>query len=140
MLNFNSGLLNKPVIAIKTSSSALAKLTNAAVAKVNGTLVRIAAADLPALTTAASLANGEKNVVLFVTDSAGTVTNLYGTKSTTYAGIAFPTVDLTTKTLLGGILITAAATFTGGTTALDAANITVDYFDVDNLPQTRYAL
>jgi len=139
MLNLNSVLLNKPVIAIKTGSSALAKLTNAAVAKVNGTLVRIAAADLPALTTAASLASGDKNVVLFVTDNAGTVTNLYGTKSTTYAGIVFPTVA-NTLTVLGGIVITAAATFTGGTTALDAANITVDYFDADNLAQSRFAL
>jgi hypothetical protein len=140
MLNFNSGLLNKPVIAIKTSSSALAKLTNAALVKFNGTLIRIAAADLPALTTAASLANGEKNVVVFVTDSAGTVSNLYGTKSTTYAGIVFPTVNQNTQVVLGAALITAGATFTGGTTALDAANITVDYFDADNLPQSRFAL
>ena len=139
MLNIDNVLLNKPVIAIKAGSSALAKLTNAALVKVAGTLIRIAAADLPAITTAASLASGEKNVVLEVTDSAGTVSNLYGTKSTTYAGIVFPKVSAG-SVLLGGFVITAAATFTGGTTALDAANITTEYFDADTLIQSRLAL
>jgi hypothetical protein len=140
MLNFNSGLLNKPVCAIKAASSALAKLTSAALVKFNGTLIRIAAADMPALTTAASLATGEKNVVVFVTDSAGTVSNLYGTKSTTYAGIVFPTVNQNTQVVLGALVITAAATFTGGTTALDAANITSEFFDADGMAQSRIAL
>lgn len=139
MNNFNR-LLNKPVIAIKTASSALAKLTNAAIVMFNGALLRIAAADLPALTTAASLASGEKNIVLFVTDSDGTVTNLYGTKSTTYAGIVIPSVNQAQYVLLGGVVITAAATFTGGTTALDAANITAEYFDADGIGLTRIAL
>lgn len=139
MINSNR-LLSKPVIAIKSGSSALAKLTNTALCMFNGALLRIAAADLPALTTAASLASGEKNVVLFVTDSAGTVSNLYGTKSTTYAGIVFPSVNPSTYVVLGGAVITAAATFTGGTTALDAANITTEYFDADNFVLSRFAL
>lgn len=126
--NVSRGLLKPSTVAIKAASSALAKMTNSCIAIVNGTKVVVAAADLPALTTAASLASGEKNVVVFVTDNAGTVTNLYGTKSTTDAGVIWPVVPLD-KTVIGFVYITAAATFTGGTTALDAANITSVFAD-----------
>lgn len=126
--NVSRGLLKPSTVAIKAGSSALAKMTNSCIAKANGTMLVIAAADLPALTTAASLATGEKNVVVFVTDSAGTVTNLYGTKATTDAAVIFPVVPAD-KTVVGFAYITAAATFTGGTTALDAANITTVYAD-----------
>jgi hypothetical protein len=126
--NVSRGILRDPTVAIKTGSSALAKMTNSCLAIVNGTKVLIAAADLPALTTAASLASGEKNVVVFVTDAAGTVTNLYGTKATTDAAVLWPVVPAD-KTVIGFAYITAAATFTGGTTALDATNITTIYGD-----------
>lgn len=139
MNNINR-LINKPVIAIKAGSSALAKLTNAAILVINGIIVRIAAADLPALTTAASLATGEKNIVLFLSNVSGTTSIVFGTKSTTYAGIVLPSVNPATHVVLGGILITAAATFTGGTTALDATDITAEYFDADGLGATRFAL
>ena len=139
MNNINR-LINKPVIAIKAGSSALAKLTNAAILTINGVLVRIAAADLPALTTATSLASGEKNIVLFVSNNSGTTSVLFGTKSTSYAGIVIPTFNPAQYVLLGGILITAAATFTGGTTALDATDITAEYFDAEGLGATRIAL
>jgi hypothetical protein len=76
-------------------------------ASVTGILVKIAAGTaMPALTgiviTAAFF-----NVVCFFVDSAGNLTAAAGTQAATLGGVLF-------------LIITNAATFTGGTTALDA--------------------
>lgn len=118
---------NSGGLAIKTAGSALVKTVNAVVCMVEGGLVSVAAADMPALTGLGTLASGEKNVVVFVSDSAGTVSNLYGTKSTTLAGIVFPTITAD-RAVLGFVTIQATgASFIGGTTALDAGSHVVTY-------------
>jgi hypothetical protein len=88
-------------------------------ASVTGILVKIAAGTaMPALTgiviTAAFF-----NVVCFFVDSAGNLTAAAGTQAATLGGVLFPQPP-DGKALVGFLIITNAATFTGGTTALDA--------------------
>lgn len=99
-----------------------------------------AATDIP-LTAAAIQPVLTKCLYLICIDSAGTVTSIKGT--------AVLTADLTagTKVLewpqptagtcpIGAVKMTLAstATFTPGTTALDAANCTAAYYDLDTVP------
>jgi hypothetical protein len=139
-MNLSRSLLTAGVIVIKAGGSALAKLTNAAVAFLNGGIVSVAAADLPALTSF-NIPKAAFGVVLFVADAAGTVTKLYvsdassfstvsGARGSTAALAVWPKVPAD-KICLGGILIGAKSdtAFTGGSTALDASGYTFVFFD-----------
>jgi hypothetical protein len=99
-----------------------------------------AATNLP-FTAAAVQAVLTKCLYLVCVDSGGTVTTVKGT--------AVLTADLTagnavlqwpeypsSKCVVGAVKITLAstATFTPGTTALDAANVTATYYDLFNIP------
>lgn len=113
-------------LVIHGSASTLAK-TGAAdfYASAKGVLVKIASGtDMPALTglviTAAFF-----NVALFFVDSAGVVTVAFGNQGATIGAVGWPQFP-EGKALVGYLLITNASTFTGGTTALDAA--TTVYF------------
>lgn len=113
--------LNTAGLAIKTGGSTLAK-TGAAdcYLNVDGVLVKIAAAtDMPALTGLSITAN-YFNVACFFVDRGGTTSVLFGTQGSTLAGVKWP-VFPEKKALIGTLLITHSATFTGGTTALDTA-------------------
>lgn len=118
---------NSAGLAIKAGSSALAKSVNTIYYWLNGVLYTKAAADMAAL-TGINIANGSKNVVAFCIDSAGTLTAVAGTAATTLAGIVPPTIP-NNVAVIGWILIDngTGSTFTGGTTALDAASLTVTY-------------
>jgi hypothetical protein len=114
---FNSGAL-----AIKTSSSALAKTANAVYGIVDGVLVTKAAADMAALS--GTVTNAKFNVFCFYVNAAGTLTTLMGTEAATLAGVVFPTkVDGTV--MIGFVIInpTGTGNFVGGTTALDDATV-----------------
>ena len=85
----------------------------------NGVPVTIAAGTaMPALVgtvTASSF-----NVFCFFVDSASVVTVVRGTEGTTLAKVKFPNFP-EGKALVGYLIVTNGSTFTGGTTALDAA-------------------
>jgi hypothetical protein len=118
---YSSQPLTSAGLVIHGSASALAK-TGAAdfYAIANGTLVKIAAStDLPAL-TGINITAANFNVVCFFIDSGGTVTIAAGTQGATVGAVLFPPFPKG-KALVGFLLITNASTFTGGTTALDAA-------------------
>lgn len=66
------------------------------------------------------------NVVCFYVDSAAALTVVPGTQGATVGAVVFPQPPQK-KALVGFLLITNASTFTGGTTALDAA--TTVYFN-----------
>lgn len=86
----------------------------------NGVLVKVAAGTaLPAL-TGITITAAFFNVVCFFVDSAGALTALAGTQAATLGGVVFPQFPAK-KALIGFLIITNASTFTGGTTALDAA-------------------
>jgi len=104
---------------------------------VKGQLFTIAAgADMPE--PAGVVADGTSNVFCFFANEAGV--SIDATKMTVLMGTAGATIDLIRfpkfpegKTLIGFIIVTVAggATFTGGTTALGAANITTVYVSPD---------
>jgi hypothetical protein len=88
-------------------------------ASATGILVKVAAGTaMPALTgiviTAAFF-----NVVCFYVDNAGNLTVAAGTQSATLGGVVFPQPP-DGKALVGFLIISNGAGFTGGTTALDA--------------------
>lgn len=86
----------------------------------NGKAVTIAAGtDMPALTGLVITANSF-NVACFYIDAGSTVTAVFGIEGTTRAKLQFPAPPLK-KALVGYLVITHSATFTGGTTALDTA-------------------
>lgn len=118
---FNSQPLATAGLVIKAATSTLAKTGAAAYHGVaNGKLVTIAAAtDMPALTGLTITANSFNTACFFI-DSASVVTALFGTEATTRAGVVFPAFP-EGKALVGFLIITHSATFTGGTTALDTA-------------------
>ena len=108
-------------LVIKAGASTLTKTgATAFYALVNGRLVTIAGAtDMPALTGLVITANSF-NVACFFVDSAGVVTARFGTEGTALGRVKFPDFPVD-KALIGFLIITHSATFTGGTTALDTA-------------------
>lgn len=108
-------------LVIKAGASTLAK-TGAAdfYACVQGSLVKIAAStDMTAL-TGLTIAANTFNVACFYVDMAGVVTLATGTQGATVGAVVFPQPP-DGKALVGFLIITHSATFTGGTTALDTA-------------------
>jgi hypothetical protein len=121
---YSSQPLTTAGLVIKAGGSTLAK-TGAAdfYASVKGILVKIAAStDMTALTGLVISANNF-NVACFFVDSAGVVTVAFGTQGATLGAVVFPQFapGMNNKALIGFLLITHSATFTGGTTALDTA-------------------
>lgn len=118
---YSSQPLTSAGLVIKAGGSTLAKTGSADFyASVQGILVKIAAStDMTALTGLVISANNF-NVACFFVDSAGTVTVAFGTQGATLGAAVFPQFPQG-KALVGFLIITHSATFTGGTTALDTA-------------------
>ena len=118
---YSSQPLTSAGLVIKAGGSTLAKTGSADFyASVQGILVKIAAStDMTALTGLVISANNF-NVACFFVDSAGTVTVAFGTQGATLGAAVFPPFPQG-KALVGFLIITHSATFTGGTTALDTA-------------------
>lgn len=127
---------NAAGLAIKAWSSALAKTVNTLNYQIDSVLYSKAASDLAAL-TGYDVADGYTKVLSVFLDTSGTFTYL---SSAAIANTATINVrndivvepDQKTKALIGFIKIKNASgsTFTGGTTALDASNVTVTYIDI----------
>lgn len=136
--NISNIATNSAGLAIKTSSSALAKTANAILCKIDGNLVAsIAAGDLPAL-TGINIATAYTNAITVSVNASGTFALTAGTAQLTSgltSGTIFPMSALAQvpagQALVGYIVIKNAtgSTFTGGTTALDASNLTVTYIN-----------
>ena len=118
---FNSAAIASAGLALKAAAATVAKTgASAFYATVGGKLVSIAAAvDMPALTGLNISANAF-NVACFFIDASGVVTARFGTEGTAIARVKFPDFPLD-RAMVGFLLITHTAAFTGGTTALDTA-------------------
>ena len=95
----------------------------AVVATLGGKVVTIAASTAtPTWTTAMSVAANSFLVVLTTVNAAGTMTNYVSNSPTTAAGLVFPVIPLN-EVVIGGMYLAPTATFTGGTTLLNAVNV-----------------
>jgi len=132
-------ILNHAGLVITATAGTKTAKTGAAITygTVKGRLFSIAAgADMPE--PAGVVADGTSNVFCFFANEAGE--SIDATKMTVLMGTAGATIDLIKfpkfpegKTLIGFIIVTVSggATFTGGTTALGAANIATVYVSPD---------
>ena len=110
-------------LAVGTTTTKF-KLGNATYAVVGGTTVLVASADGPAL-TGYNLTSGQAGGFVVTVDSAGTIYALGITAAASIGGIVYPAVPVG-QAVVGLALIntTNAATFTGGTTLMNASNVT----------------
>ena len=116
-------LLVSGALAIHGSASALAKTGSTAyLIAGDTTLVKFAAADLPALV--GTVTNAKFNAFVFTVNAAGTAKTYMGTEGATIGALVFPTF-LDGETPLGFVIInpTGTGNFVGGTTALDDATV-----------------
>lgn len=132
----NSGTLSSAGLTIKAGSSAIVKAANAFAALANGTLVTKAAdTDMAALV--GTLATAKTAAWAFYVDSAGTLTTSAKTADAAdaAAAIALLPAPPSNKAMIGFITVGNAtgSNFVGGTTALDAASVTVAYYSTDGL-------
>ena len=131
-------LLNHAGLVITATAGTKTAKTGASVTygTVKGQLFTIAAGvDMPE--PAGVVADGTSNVFCFFANKAGALltaadmTVIMGTAGATIDLIRFPKIP-EGRTMIGFILVTAAgAAFTGGVTALGAANITTVYCSPD---------
>lgn len=120
-------VFNSAGLAIKAGSSAIVKSVNTITAIINGVLVSKAASDMPALV--GTIAASKFGLFVFTMNASGTLTTTPGTlTASSLAGLSFPTIP-DDEVVIGFIIVNNGSTsaFTGGTTALDATDITTTY-------------
>lgn len=132
--NSQQRVISKVGLAINAGGATFAKASNAFVAIAGGVMLyKPAATAMPALV--GTIAAGQVAIWPFYIDSTGTITT--GAKTadaaTTAAAILLLPTPAAGLTMLGFIVVSngSGAGFIGGTTALDAASITVGYIDVE---------
>lgn len=148
LFDYNVNMARKAAgLAIKAASSAVAKTVNAVPVFINGVYASVAAGDVSltnysyvnsngAVATAAfTLAAGYQCPVTVWANSSGTFAITKGSVLATSASLKSSDFDVSLDNLgyakIGDIVISngTASTFTGGTTALDTASLTVTYID-----------
>lgn len=99
------------------------------IVEVNGVTVRLAAnTSAPAL-TGFNLANGQHGAIFTTCDAGGTLRNYFSNVAASAAALQFPTIPAT-EAVIGIVFLAPTVTFTGGTTALDAANVNATFASV----------
>jgi hypothetical protein len=130
--NLVNKILQKGTLAIHGSASTLVKTTTTLYVMVDGVIVKLAAADLTALS--GTVHNAKFNVFVFTINASGTVKVYLGTEGATIGAVVFPTTP-DGEVPFGFVLINPTGTgdFVGGTTALDDGTVVPNavYFDSD---------
>lgn len=129
-----NSLMAAAALAINGAGNAAAKATNALVYKVDGTLYTATAAKT--FTLSGTIATGNTGTYGLYIDTAGTTSVVVGSTvsggaSTQSFPIANLAQDIPGKCLVGWLVVrnNTGSVFTGGTTALDTASLTVSYVD-----------
>lgn len=128
-----------PVLAISGAGAATIKTTNAFAVKIDGAISSVSAATLAAIPATITVPLLSTTSVAVYVNAAGTASYVQGTTvltstlatNTIYNMNLLPVNKANAGALIGHFIIKCAstATFTGGTTLLDAANVTVTYLD-----------
>lgn len=127
IIDLSTLLLNSGGLAIKAGSSALAKTVNVVDYAINGVLYTLAAGDMAALSGV--IAQNTFGGWVFTVNAAGTLASRFMTAGASLAAVVMPAVPAT-DAILGLVRLNpTAGAFTGGTTALDAANTNAIYRD-----------
>ena len=116
---YSSQPLSTATLAITAGGSATASTGAVYQGVVKGVPVTIASGTVMPVLTGTITAN-KFNVYCFFIDSVSTVTVAQGTEGTTIGAVLWPAFP-ENKALVGILLITHSATFTGNTTPLDTA-------------------
>lgn len=122
-----SMVFNTAGLAIKTTASPIVKTANTVTAVINGVLVSKAAADCAALV--GTIAAAKKGLFVFTLKADGTFTTRAGSlTASTLAALTWPTIP-SDEVVVGFLIVQngTASDFVGGTTALDATDITTTY-------------
>lgn len=139
----NAHLLTAPVLAIKAGSSPTVKSSGAFSAMAAG-VIQSKSADTDMSAIAGSLATAKSALWAFYIDSAGTISTSTKTADAADAAAALalkPAVPAN-KVELGYIIVSNAtgSAFVGGTTALDATDVTVTYVNSEAVAATTGAV
>lgn len=128
-LLYNTNVVQPASLAINAALAVFAKTTNAAFFLVKGVLVKVAAGAAMPVLTGVSIPTGSKQIVGFTITGDGTLARIDGNVATTVAGLVFPVAPNDFSIVIGYLIIENAtgSTFTGNTTALDTASLTVTY-------------
>jgi hypothetical protein len=121
--------LTSGALAIKAGSSAIVKSVNTIYAIFDGVIAKKAAGDMPAIS--GTINDAKKGIVFFTMQSDGTLTaRSGGFNVSTLAGCVAPVIP-SGEVAIGAVLIEngTGSDYVGGTTALDAASLTVTYFN-----------
>ena len=105
--------------------------------QVNGAVVRLSTnVSAPSLPASFVLTTGQYGAILTTCDSGGTLRNYFSTVVTAAsvtnggtAGLVFPIIPAA-EAVIGIVYLAPTTTFTGGTTALDAANVNAVFSSV----------
>lgn len=135
-------VLTSAGLQIVAATSPLARNGTAYHALVGGQIVRVAVnTNIAALTGFNGAVANQRNAGIVVVNRAGAQSVLAGRESSTLLGITLPQIPQNVAPV-GLIIVETAggATFTGGTTALDAANVTVTYINVMGAFDPRFSI
>jgi hypothetical protein len=114
--------LNSAGLAVNGAANPAYKVANTVLAMVGGTLVSKTTAAFPAL-TGYNLTSAQVGLIVAAMDVSGNLVNIFANPAASIGQLSLPPVP-PNYVCLGVVLINIAATFTGGTTAMDTAGIT----------------
>jgi len=113
-------------LAIATTTTKV-KTASAVYYFISGKLYVLAATDNLFTLSGTVTTTGYYNVYVLTVNAAGTCVATMGTEATTLAGVVFPATPAASAVVGFVIILTGAAPFIGGTTALTGGTVTVVY-------------
>lgn len=128
-----NGTFNSGALAIGSSSKKAIKIASDVYGSINGTLFKVAAAEVAFTATAHDVVDTYSRLFFLTCDSAGTVTIRASDPALTSGGVAAITIPTIPENcaVIGAVLISSSgALFDATTTDLDAVTVTVAYINI----------
>jgi hypothetical protein len=113
--------LNSAGAAVSSAAAVTWKTSNTIFAMVNGVLQTKTTANFPAL-TGYNLTSAQVGLIVGTVDGSGNLGAVYATPAATLGQLVMPVVPFN-QAAVAVVVLNTAATFTGGTTAMDTSGI-----------------